>query len=289
MKIKFQPKRVHKYCILFMTITLLLQYTKRMITHPLKIFILLKHAIEPQSFIHVLFKVLRNGKQTVEMNRLFGRGKAKEPPPSLTHAIQNVDARAEHIDTKISRLDQELNKYREQMNRMRDGPAKTALKQKALKVLRQKRLYENQRDNLTQQSFNMEQSNFAIQSLKDTQVTVQAMKSGLKDMKRQQKNLRIDSIEDLQDELADMVENSNEIQEALGQTYGMPEIDDDELEAELEALKDEIVLDRDSTYIDDALRAPVVPIKEPGSETATTSSTSQVPVDEFGLPKLPAT
>ncbi|KRY53569.1 Charged multivesicular body protein 5 [Trichinella britovi] len=283
MKIKFQPKNTLNYCILFLIITLLLQYTKRMITHTLK-------SLSLWCFFDAFNFTLveTNGKQTVEMNRLFGRGKAKEPPPSLTDAIQNVDARAEHVDNKISRLDQELNKYREQMNRMRDGPAKTALKQKALHVLRQKRHYENQRDILTQQSFNMEQSNYAIQSLKDTHVTVQAMKSGLKDMKKHQKNLRIDSIEDLQDELADMVENSNEIQEALGQTYGMPEIDDDELEAELEALKDEIVLDKDSTYIDDALRAPVVPIKEPGSESATTS-TSQVPVDEFGLPKLPAT
>lgn len=32
-------------------------------------------------------------------------------------------------------------------------------------------MYENQRDQLSQQSFNMEQSNFAIQGMKDTQVT----------------------------------------------------------------------------------------------------------------------
>lgn len=32
-------------------------------------------------------------------------------------------------------------------------------------------MYENQRDQLNQQSFNMEQSNFAIQGMKDTQVS----------------------------------------------------------------------------------------------------------------------
>lgn len=32
--------------------------------------------------------------------------------------------------------------------------------------------YENQRDNLAQQSFNMEQANYTIQSLKDTKTTV---------------------------------------------------------------------------------------------------------------------
>ena len=34
------------------------------------------------------------------------------------------------------------------------------------------RRYEGQRDNLMQQSFNMEQQNYTIQSLKDTKTTV---------------------------------------------------------------------------------------------------------------------
>jgi hypothetical protein len=46
------------------------------------------------------------------------------------------------------------------------------LKQKALRVLRQKKTYEQQYMQLQQQSFNMEQQNYGLQSLKDTQVTV---------------------------------------------------------------------------------------------------------------------
>ena len=44
--------------------------------------------------------------------------------------------------------------------------------QKALRVLKQKKMYEQQRENLMAQSFNMEQANFATQMLKDTKVTV---------------------------------------------------------------------------------------------------------------------
>lgn len=36
--------------------------------------------------------------------------------------------------------------------------------------MKQKRILENQRDQLYAQSFNMEQSNFAIQGMKDNQV-----------------------------------------------------------------------------------------------------------------------
>ena len=56
-------------------------------------------------------------------------------------------------------------------------------------------MYENQRGNLQQQSFNMEQTNFATQALKDTQTTVSAMKLGVKEMKQAYGKVNIDQIE----------------------------------------------------------------------------------------------
>lgn len=73
--------------------------------------------------------------------------------------------------------------------------------------------------------------------------------------------------QDIQDSLADLLEQSEEVQEALGRSYGMPDIDEDELAAELDALGDEIALDDDTTYLDDASKAPSVPGKEPGAES----------------------
>ncbi|XP_067123335.1 charged multivesicular body protein 5 [Centruroides vittatus] len=219
------------------------------------------------------------------MNRLFGRGKPKEPPPNLTDCISNVDSRGESIEKKIAKLDAELIKYKDQMKKMREGPAKNGVKQKAMRVLKQKKMYETQRENLAQQSFNMEQANYATQMLKDTKTTVDAMKLGVKEMKREYKKVNIDDIENLQDDLEDMLDQANEVQEALGRSYGMPEVDDDELEAELDALGDEIALDEDTSYLDDAVKAPNAPTKEPGTES---TNEEGVLVDEFGLPKIPA-
>ncbi|KAI8785673.1 charged multivesicular body protein 5 [Biomphalaria glabrata] len=216
------------------------------------------------------------------MNRLFGRGKPKEPPPNLNDCISNIDSRGESLDKKIGRLDADLKKYKDQMKKMREGPAKNQVKQKALRVLKQKRMYENQRDQLGQQSFNLEQQNYAIQSLKDTKTTVDAMKIGVKDFKKAYKHVNIDQIENMQDDLEDLMEQSSEIQEVMSRSYGMPELDDDELEAELDALGDEL-LDEDTTYLDDAVAAPSAPTSEPGGE----SSRGDVPVDEFGLPQIP--
>lgn len=55
--------------------------------------------------------------------------------------------------------------------------------------------YESQADNLRNQSFNMEQATYAVQSLKDTQSTVVAMKAGMKQMKKEFKQINIDDIE----------------------------------------------------------------------------------------------
>ncbi|KAI6223708.1 hypothetical protein M3Y99_01438700 [Aphelenchoides fujianensis] len=220
------------------------------------------------------------------MNRLFGAGKPKEPPPNLSDAIANIDARGETIDKKIAKLDADLVKLKDQMKKMREGPSKQMVKQKALRILKQKRQFENQRGQLDTQSFNMAQSNFAIQGMKDNQVTVVAMRSGLKTMQKEYKKMDIDKIDTLQDEMEDMLEMNNEIQDALSRQYDTPDIDETELEAELEALGDELELGDDS-YLDDAINAPGVPSKAPGEPSASKAQEG-IMVDEFGLPRLPA-
>jgi hypothetical protein len=55
------------------------------------------------------------------------------------------------------------------------------IKQRVAQAIRQKRTYENHKMNMDQQVFNMEQQSFAIQSVKDTQVMVNTMESGVKE------------------------------------------------------------------------------------------------------------
>ncbi|KAI4459611.1 charged multivesicular body protein [Holotrichia oblita] len=132
----------------------------------------------------------------------------------------------------------------------------------------------------------MEQANFAHQTLKDTHSTVVAMKDGMKQMKKEFKKVNIEEIDDVQDELADMLDEANEIQEALGRNYNTPEIDEDELAAELDALGEEIALDDDTSYLDDVLKAPAAPDTKPEAET--NKNKDGIQVDEFGLPQIPS-
>ncbi|KAK4959652.1 Vacuolar protein-sorting-associated protein 60 [Elasticomyces elasticus] len=153
----------------------------------------------------------------------------------------HVDTRIESIDVKLAKLNAELTTYQQRLARMRDGPGKSAIKSKALKVLQQRKLYESQRDQLQQQSWNMEQAGMLQDNLKNTMTTVEAMKTTTKELKKQYGKVNIDKIEKLQDEMADLMDMGNDIQESISRSYDVPEdVDEAELDAELEALGEEV-------------------------------------------------
>ncbi|KAI9347175.1 Snf7 family [Zopfochytrium polystomum] len=201
------------------------------------------------------------------MNRIFGTSKPKVPKPTVADAIRETDSRVEGVEVKMKKLDAELVKYKDQMKKMREGPAKEAVKQKAMRILKQKKLYEGQRDQLMQQSFNMEQASMTTENLKHTMVTVEAMKLANKEIKTQYKKINVDQIERMQDEMEDLLEQANEVQEIMGRSYGLPEdIDEADLEAELDALGDDLTEETEEvpSYLqDDALELPSTSTEQP--------------------------
>ena len=84
---------------------------------------------------------------------------------------------------------------RDQIQRTRSPAAQNSLKQKAMRLLKQKKMFESQRDTLMNQAFNMEQANFTMQSMEDTAITVGAMRHANQAMKKQFKSLDIDDVD----------------------------------------------------------------------------------------------
>lgn len=62
-------------------------------------------------------------------------------------------------------------------------------------------MYEQQRDQLANQQFNIDQTSFALNTIKDTQVTIAAMSAAAKTLKSEQKKININDIENMQDEM----------------------------------------------------------------------------------------
>ncbi|GAA0184837.1 hypothetical protein Leryth_016589 [Lithospermum erythrorhizon] len=231
------------------------------------------------------------------MQRIFGNKKNKDPPPSIQDASDRINKRGESVDDKIKRLDGELAKYKEQIKKTRPGPALEAVKARAMRVLKQKKMYEGQRDMLYNQTYNLDQVSFAAEGIKDAQQTMSALKSANKDLKGMMKTVKIQDIDNLQDEMMDLMDVSNEIQESLGRTYSVPDdIDEDELLGELDALEADMGLetegegvpsylqpDKDSD-LDSELNLPSAPI---GNASMPAGRVNTQGEDNFGLPAVP--
>ncbi|KAF5200726.1 Charged multivesicular body protein 5-like [Thalictrum thalictroides] len=240
------------------------------------------------------------------MRRVFGVKKDKEPPPSINDATDrsglyqlvpvDINKRGETVDEKIKRLDTELSKYKEQLKKTRPGPAQEAVKARAMRVLKQKRMYEGQRDMLYNQTFNLDQVAFAAEGIKDAQQTMTALKSANKELKGMMKTVKIQDIDSMQDEMMDLMDVSNEIQESLGRSYSVPDdIDEEELMGELDALEADMGMETESdgvpsylqpdkeSDLDAELNLPSAPS---GHAVAPNRNNSQAE-DELGLPAVP--
>ena len=73
--------------------------------------------------------------------------------------------------------------------------------------------------------------------------TVDALKTTNKTLKAQYGKINLDKIEQLQDEMADLLDVGAEINASMSRSYDVPDdIDEAELDAELEALGEEVEL-----------------------------------------------
>lgn len=57
-----------------------------------------------------------------------------------TEIFFQINKRGETVDEKIKKLDTELARYKEQIKKTRPGPAQEAIKARAMRVLKQRRM-----------------------------------------------------------------------------------------------------------------------------------------------------
>mmetsp|Transcript_50376 Transcript_50376/g.118529 ORF Transcript_50376/g.118529 Transcript_50376/m.118529 type:complete len:224 (-) Transcript_50376:96-767(-) len=220
------------------------------------------------------------------MKRLFGGKKEAPPAPTLGEATETANKRGAVLDEKIKALDKQLLDFKNQLKSTRAGPAQNRIKQRALQVLKQKRMYEGQRDQLSGVVWNMEQASFASENVQTAIHVVDAMKSSTAALKTEMQKVHIDDIEDTMDDMADLLEDTNEINEALSRNYALDEeIDETELDDELAAIDEQLQLESElgetetPSYLVDEEPVPADPAAEPAQPAAAGEQ-----VDEFGLP-----
>src|SRR3989338_3732399 len=153
------------------------------------------------------------------MHRLFGASKPAVPAPNLTDVNERTESRAEHLSQKILAIENQVRQLNDQLKKTRSPAQQQMLKRKMQQLLQQKALYAKQEDTLRSQQYNLSSVSFAIDSMKDTAQTVEAMKLAQQTMAGQIKTFNIDHIDDMQDSLADLMQDADEISAALRTSY----------------------------------------------------------------------
>ena len=132
----------------------------------------------------------------------------------------------------------QLNDLKKKMSTAK-GTTLNSYKQKALQVLRRRKMYDTQLGQIMNQQFNVDQVAFATESINDTINTVAALKQANVTQKETMKAFKMDGMEDLFDDMADMMADMEEINEVMGRTYDC-QFDESELLGELDELDEEI-------------------------------------------------
>merc|ERR1712100_483018 len=216
-----------------------------------------------------------------KMRRLFGMAPKEEapapPPPSLQEANSKLQGRSGAVHQKLEKIDRDLLKYKAEWKK---NPRNNMAKTRCMNLLKQKKAYEQQVMMMDNQSFNMDQIQFAHENADNTITMVNAMKEAGNVLKEkfQAPEMDIDAILDMQDDMAEILEESNEINEVMGQDYGIGDgMDEDDLLNELDMLGDEMP-GEDASYLND-IQGPAVPTGPIGNRPEG--------LDEFGLPIAP--
>eukprot|EP00183_Erythrolobus_madagascarensis_P002189 CAMPEP_0185850516 /NCGR_PEP_ID=MMETSP1354-20130828/4625_1 /TAXON_ID=708628 /ORGANISM="Erythrolobus madagascarensis, Strain CCMP3276" /LENGTH=233 /DNA_ID=CAMNT_0028551207 /DNA_START=104 /DNA_END=805 /DNA_ORIENTATION=- len=203
---------------------------------------------------------------------------AAPPPPSrrvdMAAHEHELEARSGGLEAKLRKCDQDLAMYKKEMQRLKPGTSQYNMyKQRALRVLKQKRVYEKQMAQTGNQQFNMDQMKFAKESVADAKASVQMMQEANKTMKKDMASVDVSQVEELHDDMEEMLMDANDIGDMLGRTYDLGDgITDADLEAELDGVEEELF---DGIGIDSSVPSYLQPSNVPATAAAPSSVGAQ--------------
>ena len=183
----------------------------------------------------------------------------------ITINIQKINETMETLDKKITYNERKIAKFITNAKEYN----KNKNKQKAISCLRQKKNLEKMNENLDKQRSNLEYQLYQMESLSMNSQVVSTMKGVNTVIKNFEKNINIDKVDDLHDDLQESIQSAVDITNAISQPLN-PNIDDDELSAELDEM-DQEELNEQLLNVDNAeLILPNVPktkLETPVAET----------------------
>eukprot|EP00828_Plagiopyla_frontata_P046474 TRINITY_DN8268_c0_g1_i4.p1 TRINITY_DN8268_c0_g1~~TRINITY_DN8268_c0_g1_i4.p1 ORF type:complete len:159 (+),score=41.88 TRINITY_DN8268_c0_g1_i4:176-652(+) len=122
------------------------------------------------------------------------------------------------------------------------GGSQSMYKQRCLMLLKKKRMYEQQLQQMMSQQFSIDSLAFTKENIQNSIDTANSMKQAVQVQTEMMKNIDIDELDDLRDEMEEMMQESNEINEMMNRNYAV-NVDEDEIDQEMEELDNEFFKD----------------------------------------------
>lgn len=160
--------------------------------------------------------------------------------PSMDQAIHNSTIREGNLQARINAIEQDIINYKKEMQRCRPNTATYNMyKRRALQAMKQRKSLENRAAMTANATFNLEQIRDTKYMQQDNVSMAQNLRAANQELRAAQQQIDIDEIEDLHDDVQEALEDANEVQEVLGRSYDVDNIDETELMAELDELEED--------------------------------------------------
>ncbi|GET93478.1 hypothetical protein, conserved [Leishmania tarentolae] len=170
-------------------------------------------------------------------NRLFGKEKQVQPSrssgggnSSTAKTMEDMDAAIELLEKREAALEKRMEG---ELAKAKQLYAKKNT-QGALQCMKRKKMYEEQLLNIGAQKQNLETLKFTVQNQSMNQEVLRAQIRAKDELKRSNKQMKAEKIEDNMDDLMEEMDRANQVSEALRQPLDNNFVDEDELMNELE-------------------------------------------------------
>jgi len=191
--------------------------------------------------------------------KMFGKKGDKAPTPQ--EAIQRLRETEEMLQKKSDFLEKKIEQ--ELATARKNG---TKNKRVALQALKRKKRYEKQLQQIDGTLSTIEFQREALENASTNTEVLRVMGDAAKALKAAHKNMNVDDIHNLMDDVAEQQEIANEISDAISNPVGFgQDVDDDDLMKELEDLEQESLEEKLLDVGPIADKLPSVPAAQPAA------------------------
>lgn len=163
------------------------------------------------------------------------------PAPTIDQAVDKAAGRMTHLEARMRKCDADIASLKSELQRCRPGTSQHNMyKRRLLQAMRERKRVDQHIGSSYAMQSNLSAVQDASYQMQDAREHGAMLMEQNKVMRAQMQHVNPDTIADAQDDMREMLADTQEMTEILGQELGVDGIDDAELEAELEGLGDEM-------------------------------------------------